>query len=64
MKFKLTRYTIEIVPENEQDEAYIVDTLGLSKGGDFVKLVRKNAIGMSCLALLETEKIENDEQAT
>ncbi len=40
----------------EQDVAFIEDTLGLKKDGDYVKLVRKNASGLSCPAYLVTEK--------
>lgn len=53
------RYGLEIVSETsffkEEDIAYIEDTLGLKKDGDSIKLVRKNASGLSCLAYLEAK---------
>lgn len=54
MKFKVTRYGIEIVPEDDQDEAYIEDTLGLKNDCEFIRLYRKNVIGLSCIGLLTT----------
>ncbi len=49
------RKRIVIYPDNEMDEAYIEKVLGLEKEGDSIKLVRRNAIGLSCIAYLETE---------
>ena len=52
MKFKLTRRGIEVTPENDQDTAYIEDTLGLKQNYDAVPLVRVNAVGLGCIAHL------------
>lgn len=47
---------------SDQETAYIEDTLGLRKEGDSLLLVRKNAMGLSCPAYLETQKlVENKE---
>jgi len=46
---------IVIYPDNEMDDAYIEKVLGLEKEGDSIKLVRRNAMGLSCIAYLETE---------
>ncbi len=54
MRFSVTRRGIEVVPENDQDVAFIEDTLGLKKAGDFVPLVRQNAINLSCMGNLTT----------
>jgi hypothetical protein len=54
MKMRVTRLGIDIIPENEIDEAYIEDTLGLRDDGDFIRLVRQNASGLSSLANLTT----------
>jgi len=54
MKFELGRYGIRVVPENDLDQAYIEDTLGLRKQGDYVPLVRVNVISMNKLAYVET----------
>ena len=56
MRFKTDRYGIKIIPENDQDIAYIEDTLGLKDKNSHIKLKRTNAIGLSCIAYLETEK--------
>ena len=40
MKFTVARNSIIITPENEQDESYIEDTLGLKNEYDWVKCVR------------------------
>ena len=60
MKLKITRHSLQIVPEttwdhsDERDTAFIEDVLGLRKDGDWIKLVRKNAHGLSCMGHLET----------
>jgi hypothetical protein len=54
MKFKLERYGIRVTPENEADEAYIEDTLGLKENGAAIALVRHNAIGLGAISCLET----------
>ena len=60
MKLKVTRNSIQIIPdrfsEDERDEAYIEEVLGLRQEGDSIRLVRRNAAGLSSLAYLETEK--------
>ncbi len=56
MKFEVNRQSIRIIPENQQDEAYIEDTLGLKSCGEYIKLVRVAPMGLSCsLAYLSTE---------
>ena len=40
MKFKLERSGVVIIPETEQDVAYIEDTLGLKNNGDSLLLVK------------------------
>ena len=61
MKLKVGKYYLEIIVENEQDEAYINDTLGLKKGGDVVKFERVNATGLSCAVALRSMKYEAGE---
>lgn len=65
MKLKVSRNKLEIVPErgmlpgeDERDEAFIEEVLGLKNEGDSVLLVRKNASGLSALAYLETQRRE------
>ena len=67
MKLKISRSKLEIVPdrgmlpgEDERDEAFIEEVLGLKKEGDYVHLVRKNAMGLSCIAYLETQRIDHE----
>lgn len=47
-----------MIPENEQDRAYIEDTLGLRKRGDHVRFERVNAAGLSCVAYVESKRPE------
>lgn len=54
MQMVIDRDGIRIVPQSKQDEAYIEDTLGLKNGGDSIKLVRENAMGLHCLSQLST----------
>ena len=54
MRFKVCRYGVEIIPDTDEDTAYIEDTLGLKKHGDSVPLVRENASGLSCMGHLTT----------
>lgn len=56
MKFKIGRYGIQIIPENDEDIAYIEDTLGLKKENDCLDLLRKNAFGLECIAYLEAKR--------
>lgn len=42
MKFKVHRRRFEIIPESLYDIAFIEDTLGLKKDGDYIKLKRRN----------------------
>jgi len=63
MKLSITRHTLQITPEDkgyptpdERDTAFIESVLGLKKEGDSIKLIRKDASGLShCIAYLETD---------
>ena len=55
MHLEVGRRKMKICSDNEIDEAYIEEVLGLRKEGDSIKLVRKNVTGMSWMAYLETE---------
>jgi hypothetical protein len=54
MKYKEERRRITIEPSNDVDLAFIEEVLGLKNEGDACFLVRKNAMGLSCIAYLET----------
>ena len=56
MKLTVTRYSVEVIPESPQDEAYIEEVLGLKKEGDCVVLTRKNISGCAGIAYLEAKK--------
>lgn len=56
MKFELERKRILIVPQTEEDKAYIEDTLGLTNVGDSISLKRINVFNLSSLAYLEAKK--------
>lgn len=59
MKLNITKYGLEIVPEDEQNDerdiAYIENVLGLKYDGDSIKLIRKNIMDTSGINRLETE---------
>jgi hypothetical protein len=57
MRYKEERQRITIEPTNDVEIAYIEEVFGLKQDGDSIKLVRKNAFGLGCIAYLET-KIE------
>ena len=40
MRIEFDRYTIKLIPEDEQDVAYIEDTMGLCGDGDSILLER------------------------
>lgn len=55
MRYKEERTRITIEPTNDIEIAYIEEVFGLKKDGDKIELVRKNAMGLSCIAYLETK---------
>ena len=61
MNLEISRYALRIVPQDstvidrdERDLAFIEEVLGLRNEGDSVRLVRRNAHGLNCIAYLET----------
>lgn len=66
MKLKVTRYGLQIVPQDDRDDerdtAFIEDVLGLEKDGDWIKLKRVDAFGVSAIAYLETEGGEKEQK--
>lgn len=60
MQMKINRDSMQIIPDNKIDDAYIEDTLGLKKEGDFIKLTRVAFFRLpSSLAYLEAKKCES-----
>jgi predicted Ser/Thr protein kinase len=58
MKLRMTRYSMEISPENSTDEAFFEEVIGL-KGKDSTAVARRvNASGLSRWAYLEIRKPE------
>lgn len=55
MKYKEERNRITIEPTNDVEIAYIEEVFGMKKDGDKIELVRKNAMGLGCIAYLETK---------
>lgn len=53
MRLTVDRYSMQIIPETKQDEAYIEEVLGLKKGGDCIAAERIDAMGLSCIAYVE-----------
>jgi hypothetical protein len=58
MKMQIERYRLLVVPENDTDEAYLEEVLGLRKAGDYAPMVRENAMGLGCWAYAEVKRIE------
>ena len=56
MKLRVTRYSLQIIPETETDEAYLETVLHLEHEGDSVKLIRVNGHGLNCWAYAEAGK--------
>ena len=56
MRLKVGRYSIQIIPDNETDVAYVEEVLGLKRGGDTCECKRENAISMNALAYVEISK--------
>lgn len=54
MKFDVLRRGFQIEPQSEMDIAFIEEVLGLKRADDFCILRRQNAMGLSCIAYLET----------
>ena len=45
MRIELDRWTIRIIPENEQDIAFVEDTMGLYQDGQVIELERIDNYG-------------------
>lgn len=60
MRLQVSRYSIEIIPDSHEDEAYLEEVLGLKQFGDdppaTCEAKRVNAIGLSAWAYLQLKK--------
>lgn len=63
MKVEIRRRALWIIPENEQDKAFIEDTLGMTGAGETLRVKRINSV--SRLYCSKTDsfilKLEKDE---
>ena len=55
MRIEFDRYTIKLIPETEQDVAFIEDTMGLCGDGDSILLERFDYESEDCGFCLETD---------
>ena len=55
MKIKFDRFTISLIPENEQDVAFIEDTMGLSEDGSQISIERIDSENIEMGFRLETD---------
>tara|TARA_R100000808_G_scaffold423_1_gene2308 strand:+ start:7384 stop:7704 length:321 start_codon:yes stop_codon:yes gene_type:complete len=55
MKIEFDRFTIRIIPENEQDVAFIEDTMGLSEDGSQISIERIDSENINMGFRLETD---------
>lgn len=58
MRMEVRRYGIAIIPENESDEAYIEEVLGMRGAGSQAVCIREDAIGLSRIAHIAIHKKE------
>lgn len=63
MKFDIERRRLTITPSTPIDEAYIEEVLKLKKDGDYCRLTRKNAMGLTSLAYIETSPRDDSPKA-
>ena len=64
MKMVIEKERIVILPENEQDKAYIEDTLGLKEAGETVPCKRAAMMGLSrSITCLEIRSKEENEES-
>jgi hypothetical protein len=56
LRLKVGRYCIEIIPENETDEAYIEEVLGLTNEIPEITARRCNVAGTSQLGHIEIRR--------
>lgn len=57
MNLRVKRHGLEVESGSfwpDIDIAFVEEVLGLKNDGDYVRLVRKNANGLSCIAYLQT----------
>jgi len=59
MKMDIRRYGIQIIPENDEDEAYIEEVLGLKTVKSVASCTRENAIGLQRIAHINICKKED-----
>ena len=55
MKIEFDRFTIRVVPENEQDVAFIEDTMGLCEDGSEISIERIDSENIEMGFRLETD---------
>lgn len=60
MTLKVERYRLLIIPDNDTDEAYLEEVIGLRKAKDTAPLVRVNAVGLHCWAYAEVRRQEQE----
>ena len=53
MKIKVKRFAIEIIPESEEDTAYIEEVLKLRLQGDNCRCIRQNMPGSLSIGCIE-----------
>ena len=58
MRMEIKRYGIEIIPEDEEDIAYIEEVLGLKNEGDKADVIRYNVFGTLSLGYVTIKKQE------
>ena len=60
MKLKVERYSMQIIPENKTEEAYLEEVYNLKKDGALALCKRVNCYSFSCWAYLEIRRMEEE----
>ena len=64
MKIEFDRFTIRIIPENEQDVAFIEDTMGLHEDGSEISIERIDSENIKMGFRVETDVPKISKQPT
>lgn len=63
MKLEVRRFAIEIVPESEEDIAYIEEVLKLKSQGDSCECIRQNMLTTLSISYIEIRNKKEHENA-
>jgi len=62
VRVRISRHSLEIIPETIQDEVFLEEVLGLEDEGDSVPLSRVNAYRLSCWAYAKAARPQQEDE--